>query len=116
MLKCLRISPLRTNKRPSCDELLREPALLVSEVSAGGIPTLALAAVVTRQRRVQLAALLVEVVLEDGAAVAQIGLHVNQAVAGAADFLQPERHHLHQSARAGGRDREAVEVALDLDH
>ena len=34
---------------------------------------------------------------------------------GSTDFVEPERHDLHQAERAGHRDRVAIEIALDLD-
>ena len=53
--------------------------------------------------------------LENGAAVAQVGLDPEQVVVGAADFIQPERHDLHQSQRTGMRDRKLIEAALHID-
>ena len=64
----------------------------------------AAAAVVAAQRQEQVAALAVEVVAQDDAAEAQVGLHVEQRAAIAvADQAGPERHHLHVAARADAR-------------
>ena len=64
----------------------------------------AAAAVVAAERQEQVAALAVEVVAQDDAAEAQVGLHVEQAAGVAvADQARPERHHLHVAARAGDR-------------
>src|SRR5690606_21159302 len=94
--------------------LLREPARSPRALDPGGVPALSAAAVVARERMEQVSLLEVEVVPEDGAAVAQVGLHAEQAVARPSDLLEPERHHLHQAAGAGRGDRKRVEVALDL--
>ncbi len=53
--------------------------------------------------------------LENGAAVSQVGADVEEVVLGSADFIEPERHDLHQPQGAGVRDRKLVEAALDVD-
>ena len=77
---------------------------------------LAAAAVVAAQRHEQVAALAVDVVAQDHAAEAQVGLHVEQlAGIAVADHAGPERHHLHVAARAHRAHRELAEGALHLD-
>ena len=81
-----------------------------------GYSAAAAAAVVAAERQEQVAALEVEVVAQDHAAEAQVGLHVEQpARVAVADQARPERHHLHVAARAGLADGVLAEPALDLD-
>ena len=57
-----------------------------------------------------------EVVAQDHAAEAQVGLQVEQARRIAvADHPGPERHHLHVATRAGAADGVLAEAALHLD-
>ena len=77
---------------------------------------LAAAAVVAAQRHEQVAALAVDVVAQDHAAEAQVGLHVEQlAGIAVADHARPERHHLHVAARAHRTHGELAEIAFHLD-
>ena len=52
---------------------------------------------------------------QDGAAVAQVRVRVQQVVARAADFVFPEGHDLHQPTRTGNGYSVAIEVTFDLD-
>src|SRR6185369_6845044 len=73
------------------------------------------AAVVAAEREEQVAALALEVVAQDDAAEAQVGLHVKEpAGIAVADRARPKRHHLRVAARARDRDRVLAKVALDL--
>src|SRR6185369_6864261 len=72
------------------------------------------AAVVPRERIHQVAALPVEVEPQDRAAVAQVGALLEEVLALLADLVHPERHHLHEAAGAGVRDRVLAEFALDV--
>ena len=74
------------------------------------------AAVVAAQRVGEVAALAVEVVAQDHAAVAQVGALVEEVLPRRCRSRAPERHHLHVAARAGRRDRVLPEAALDVDH
>src|SRR5438067_18632 len=80
-----------------------------------GIVAPAGAAVVARQRLAHVVALVIEIEAQDGAAHADVGCDVDQVVAAHAEPLGPERHHLHETHGAAGRDRPAVEAALDVD-
>src|SRR5581483_11184206 len=93
-----------------------EPPLVIRVQHAVGVVRLAVAAVVALQRADQLPLLLVEIEPQDRAAHPEVGLGLEQRVAGLADLLQPERHDLHVALRARARDGEPVEAALDLDH
>ena len=58
----------------------------------------------------------VEVVAQDHAAEAQVGLHVEQPAGSPSPIsARPERHHLHVAARAGDADRVLAKAAFDLD-
>jgi hypothetical protein len=74
------------------------------------------AAVVACQRARDVAALDVEVVAQDDAAIAQVGAQAEQVVLPRADQAGPERHDLHVAARARARHRILAEPALDVDH
>jgi hypothetical protein len=76
---------------------------------------LAEAAVVATERAVEVALLDVEVVAQDGAAKTQVGPHVEEVAVLLADQPNPEGHHLHVAARAGGRHGVLLETAFDLD-
>ena len=41
---------------------------------------------------------------------------MNKVVIRPADFIEPERHDLHQSASSGNRNGVAIEVAFDIDN
>src|SRR3984893_6950354 len=73
------------------------------------------AAVVARQRLAHVVALIAEVEAQDRAAHADVGRDVYQLVATHAEALGPERHHLHETHRARGGYRPAIEAALDID-
>src|SRR5262249_42117867 len=62
----------------------------------------------------KVAVLRVQVVLEDHAAVAEIGAKVEQVVVLAADQTRPERHDLHEPAGARPRYGVFAEITLDL--
>src|SRR5690606_2177200 len=81
--------------------LLRKPARAPGAIDPRRVPALPDAAVVARERAHQIPALLLQVVFEDRAAVAQIGADAEQVVARAPDFLHPEGHALHQAQGAG---------------
>ena len=76
---------------------------------------LAQAAVVAAQGTEKVAVLDVQIVAEDGAAIAQIGAHFEQAVIRPTDQTDPERHHLHIAAGPGGGYRIFAKAAFDLD-
>src|SRR5438105_200147 len=73
------------------------------------------AAVVARQRLAHVVALVAEVEAQDRATHADVGRDVYQLVAAHAEALGPERHHLHETDRAGRRYRPAIEATLDVD-
>src|ERR1700687_6253308 len=73
------------------------------------------AAVVARQRFAHVVALLAQVKPQDRAAHADVGRDPYQLVATHAQALGPERHHLHETHRARGGYRPAIEAALDID-
>ena len=73
------------------------------------------AAVVAAERAVEVAFLDVQVMAQDSAAVAKIGAEMKQVVVSAPDHLDPERHDLHETASAGGRDCVFLEAAFYLD-
>src|SRR3954469_23302212 len=73
-------------------------------------------AVVAAERAKVVALLEVEVIAQDRAAVGQVGTQVKEIMAGPADELHPERHHLHVAAGAGARDRVLAKTAFDLHH
>jgi hypothetical protein len=58
---------------------------------------------------------MIEVETQDRATHADVGRDVYQLVATHAEALGPERHHLHETHRARGRYRPAIEAALDVD-
>src|SRR3979490_2922996 len=72
-------------------------------------------AVVARQRLAHVVALMIEVETQDRATHADVGRDVYQLEAPHAEALGPERHHLHETHRARGRYRPAIEAALDVD-
>src|SRR5258706_4329652 len=53
----------------------------------------------------EVALLAVDVVAQDRAAVAQVGAFLEEVLPGLAQLLHPERHHLHEPARARARHR-----------
>src|SRR5947208_3462669 len=57
----------------------------------------------------------IEIMAEDHATVAQIRAQVEEIVVRRTDLTNPERHHLHIAARAGGRDRIFLEAAFVMD-
>src|SRR5690606_7513952 len=64
------------------------------------VVSLAEAAVVSAEGALHVAFLHIEVVLEDSATEAQVRVDNEKVVVGPADFVQPERHDLHEAARA----------------
>src|SRR5438046_7998100 len=68
-------------------------------------------AVVAPQRAEVVSLLQVHVVAQDRAAIGQVGPQVKEIMAGPADELDPERHHLHVAASAGARDRVLAKTA-----
>jgi len=73
------------------------------------------AAVVTTECPIEVALFDIQIVAQDGAAVAQIGSQVKQVVIVAADQPDPEGHDLHEAPGACGRDGVFLETAFDLD-
>ena len=74
------------------------------------------AAVVAAERAIDVAFFDVEVVAQDRASVAQVRAQLEQVLVRRADQPHPERHHLHEAARVGHRDRVLAEIALVMDH
>ena len=61
---------------------------------------LAKTTVVATQRAVEVAALDIQIVAENGATLAKVGTQMKKIVFTAADELDPEGHHLHETAGA----------------
>src|SRR6218665_374684 len=79
-------------------------------------PQVQWAAVITPQGHEQIPLLAVEIVAQDHAAKAQIGLHVKQlARIPVTDHARPERHHLHVATRAYAGHGKLAKPAFNLD-
>jgi len=72
--------------------------------------------VVGRQRCFEVTLLSIQIKLQDPTAIAQVGQHVSQIIAGASNFFPPEGHNLHLSLCADTGDGKAVEMAFHLDY
>ena len=73
------------------------------------------AAVIAAQGHKKVAFFKIDVVAQDGAAVTQVGAHVEKVVFLVADGFDPERHDLHIAACASFRECVFAEPAFDLD-
>jgi len=80
-----------------------------------GVFGLAQTAVVAAQGPVQVAVFDVQIEAQDGAAVAQVGAHLEQVVARGADLLDPEGHDLHIAPGAHGGQGVFLEATFHLD-
>ena len=72
------------------------------------------AAVVASEGAEEVAFFDVQIMAQDGAAVAQVGPHVEQVVIGGADEFYPEGHDLHVAARASAGHCVFSETGFDL--
>src|SRR5210317_211793 len=72
-------------------------------------------AVVATERAPQVAVFLVVIEAQDRAAVAQVGVGVEEVVVGPTDLLDPEWHDLHEPERASDRYRVPIKITFDLD-
>ena len=66
----------------------------------------------TAEGAIEIALLDVQVMAQDGAAVAQVDAQVEQVVFCGTDFLHPERHHLHVAVCARTGNSVFIETTL----